>query len=164
MLEEKKGASDKQKLSNSTAKLIGSELDMTYDTTAKNLFANKEVLSVIAERFVKEVKGYSREEIAARIDYVKISKAPVSFNSMITGMNTESNYIGEKTIYYDIKTKIFGEIEVILNLEIQREDNPGYILKKRGYYYVARSYSEQLSDVTKDTHYNSLKKRVVLVN
>ncbi|MBS6560699.1 MAG: PD-(D/E)XK nuclease family transposase [Clostridiales bacterium] len=51
-----------------------------------------------------------------------------------------------------------GAIELILNVEIQRKANPGYNLKMRGSYYIARAFSEQLKDISDDANYDKLKK------
>ena len=152
---------DKQELSNHVRRLINSDLDLSYDTEAKNLFGNKEVLSVIAKYVIPEVKDYSYEEIATMIGNVNISKEEVAVNGPIERLESESKYIGEKTIFYDIKTTIHtndGAIELILNVEIQRKANPGYNLKMRGSYYIARAFSEQLKDISDDANYDKLKK------
>ena len=152
---------DKQELSNHVRRLINSDLDLSYDTEAKNLFGNKEVLSVIAKYVIPEVKDYSYEEIASIIGNVNISKEEVAVNGPIERLESESKYVGEKTIFYDIKTTIHtndGAIELILNVEIQRKANPGYNLKMRGSYYVARAFSEQLKDISDDANYDKLKK------
>ena len=152
---------DKQELSNHVRRLINSDLDLSYDTEAKNLFGNKEVLSVIAKYVIPEVKDYSYEEIATMIGNVNISKEEVAVNGPIERLESESKYVGEKTISYDIKTTIHtndGAIELILNVEIQRKANPGYNLKMRGSYYVARAFSEQLKDISDDANYDKLKK------
>ena len=152
---------DKQELSNHVRRLINSNLDLSYDTEAKNLFGNKEVLSVIAKYVIPEVKDYSYEEIASIIGNVNISKEEVAVNGPIERLESESKYVGEKTISYDIKTTIHtndGAIELILNVEIQRKANPGYNLKMRGSYYVARAFSEQLKDISDDANYDKLKK------
>ena len=151
----------KQTLSNPVRRLINSNLDLSYDTEAKNLFGNKEVLSVIAKYVIPEVKDYSYEEIAKMIGNVSISKEEVAVNGPIERLENESKYVGEKTIYYDIKTKIRtenGEIDLILNVEMQRKANPGYNLKMRGSYYVARNFSEQLKDLSDEKNYDKLKK------
>jgi hypothetical protein len=54
----------------------------------------------------------------------------------------------EQTIYYDIRFKAYvpgkdEPIMLIINLEIQLDDTPGYPLVKRGFYYCARMISEQ---------------------
>ena len=151
----------KQELSNPVKRLINSDLDLSYDTEAKNLFGNKEVLSVIAKYVIPEVKEYSYEEIAKMIGNVNISKEEVAVNGAIGRLESESKYIGEKVIYYDIKTILrteHGEIDLILNVEMQRDPSPGYNLKMRGSYYVARNFSEQLRDLSKEENYDKLKK------
>ena len=152
---------EKQELSNPVRRLINSDLDLSYDTEAKNLFGNKEVLSVIAKYVIPEVKDYTYEEIAKMIGNVSISKEEVAINGAIGRLESESKYVGETTIYYDIKTILRtenGEINLILNVEMQRKANPGYNLKMRGSYYVARNFSEQLKDLSDEKNYDKLKK------
>jgi hypothetical protein len=43
-------------------------------------------------------------------------------------------------------------------LEPQKTYKPGYPIEKRGYYYLSRRFSSQLSPVFNDTDYNSLEK------
>ena len=81
----------------------------------------------------------------------------------VEGMNTESNSIQEHTIYYDIRLPAFlpksNEIvRLILNLEIQLDDTPGYPIVKRGFYYCGRMVSEQYGTVFTDEHYEKLEK------
>lgn len=81
----------------------------------------------------------------------------------VEGMNTESNSIQEHTIYYDIRLPAFlpesnewGRL--ILNLEIQLDDTPGYPIVKRGFYYCGRMISEQYGTVFVDEHYEKIEK------
>ena len=81
----------------------------------------------------------------------------------VEGMNTESNSIQEHTIYYDIRLPAFlpksNEIvRLILNLEIQLDDTPGYPIVKRGFYYCGRMVSEQYGTVFTNEHYEKLEK------
>ena len=156
-MKEKNVLGEKQELSNDVKHLMNSDLTLSYDTEAKNLFANKEILSVIAKNVVTEVKDYSYKDIAAMIGNVSISKDTVSINGAIEKLDSESNYLKEKTIHYDIKTTISGEIELIINLEIQRGTKE-YVLEMRGSYYISRMFSEQLKDISKEAHYTKLKK------
>ena len=69
-------------------------------------------------------------------------------NQRIDEQNTEANSIKEQTVYYDVR---FGAIlpegkepiRIIINLEIQLDDHPGYPIVKRGFYYCGRMISEQ---------------------
>lgn len=78
-------------------------------------------------------------------------------------MNTESNSIQEHTIYYDIRLPAFlpegnERVRLILNLEIQLDDTPGYPIVKRGFYYCGRMISEQYGTVFVDKHYEKVEK------
>jgi len=81
----------------------------------------------------------------------------------VEGMNTESNSIQEHTIYYDIRLPAFlpegnERVRLILNLEIQLDDTPGYPIVKRGFYYCGRMISEQYGTVFVDEHYEKIEK------
>ena len=81
----------------------------------------------------------------------------------VEGMNTESNSIQEHTIYYDIRIPAFlpegnEQVRLILNLEIQLDDTPGYPIVKRGFYYCGRMISEQYGTVFVDEHYEKVEK------
>ena len=47
---------------------------------------------------------------------------------------------------------------MILNLEIQLDDTPGYPIVKRGFYYCGRMVSEQYGTVFTNEHYEKLEK------
>ena len=84
-------------------------------------------------------------------------------NQRLDGQNTEANYIKEQTVYYDIRFGAIlpGEketIKVIINLEIQLDDTPGYPIVKRGFYYCGRMISEQYGTVFTKEEYDKLEK------
>ena len=78
----------------------------------------------------------------------------------------ESTSIREGTVWYDIHFKVCvpgteGEpVEVIVNVEVQNHDLPGYPIPKRAVYYVARLISAQRGEVFKDQEYGKIKKAV----
>ena len=51
-------------------------------------------------------------------------------------------------------------IEILLNLEIQNNDTPGYPIPKRGIYYTARMISSQRGTIFKDQEYGKIKRCV----
>ena len=66
-------------------------------------------------------------------------------------------------IYYDIRLSAFlpksnEVVRLILNLEIQLDDTPGYLIVKRGFYYCGRMISEQYGTVFVDEHYEKIEK------
>ena len=84
-------------------------------------------------------------------------------DEMVTKLNSESGSIQEGTVYYDVRfnAKVPGEnglITLIINLEIQTKDKPGYELVTRGMYYCARMISEQHGTVFTNEHYEKLQK------
>ena len=81
----------------------------------------------------------------------------------LDGQNTEANAINEQSIYYDIRfTAILPDttepIRIIINLEIQLDDTPGYPIVKRGFYYCGRLISEQYGTVFTKEEYDKLEK------
>ncbi len=51
-------------------------------------------------------------------------------------------------------------VNVIINIEIQNDDTPGYPIPKRSIYYGSRLISAQRGSVFKDHEYGKLKKVV----
>ncbi len=81
----------------------------------------------------------------------------------LTMMNSESPSISEGTVYYDVRFNAVvpesGEpVTLIINLEIQTDDRPGYELVTRGMYYSARMISEQYGSVFTQSHYEKIRK------
>ena len=98
--------------------------------------------------------------------YIKIyldKNTRLNGNQRIDGLNTEANSINEQTVYYDIRFKAClpdsdEPVQLIINLEIQLNDTPGYPLVTRGFYYCARMISEQYGTVFTDEHYEKIQK------
>ncbi len=66
-------------------------------------------------------------------------------------------------MYYDIRLEAcvpggYEPLQLIINLEIQLDDSPGYPLVARGFYYCARMISEQYGTVFTKEHYEKLRK------
>lgn len=159
---------------------------LKYDTQAKNLFGLKEVMGYMLKFTVPEFADMSAEEAAKCILEVQISKNEVSENygdgsfdvkkttkenhdttGRFQKLTSESKVENEKTIYFDIKTLVknpkvsrskYATIELVINLEMQNDNDPGYLIEQRGMYYSARLLSEQLGVLTETTDYSTLKK------
>ena len=147
-----------------------------YDECAKKLLSYKAIIAWILKSCTKEFSHYSVQYICENClkEEAEISKYAVHQDELdkteridgdkrVEGMNTESNSIHEHTIYYDIRIPAFlpekGEIvRLILNLEIQLDDTPGYPIVKRGFYYCGRMISEQYGTVFTDEHYEKIEK------
>ncbi len=89
----------------------------------------------------------------------------MSGSDRIVGEPTEDVSRKEGPIRYDIRFNVVvpksGQmIEVIINIEIQNNDTPGYPIPKRGIYYGARMISAQRGTVFKGQDYGKVKKVV----
>lgn len=79
-------------------------------------------------------------------------------------LNSESSSINEGTVHFDVKFRsILPEeegknISIIINMEMQKKDNPGYAVVTRGIYYSARMISEQYGTVFKKSEYQKIQK------
>ena len=101
-------------------------------------------------------------EHAVHQDQLNRSKR-VNGDEQVSKMNSESSSVNEGTVYYDVRFTAIaptnGEIiKLIINLEIQTNDKPGYELVTRGIYYCARMISEQHDSVFIGEHYEKIQK------
>lgn len=147
-----------------------------YDECAKKLLTYKAVIAWILKSCTKEFSQYSVNficdnclkeniEISSRAvhqDHPDRSKL-LDGNEQIDCLNSEANAIKDQTVYYDIRFKAYipnteEPVQLIINLEIQLNDTPGYPLVTRGFYYCARMISEQYGTIFTGEHYEKLQK------
>ena len=126
------------------------------DMTVKNILAYKPLLARIFKEVVSECRDMNYDEIEACIEGdVLVSKVYVdsgltNAGERIDGLNTEA-YLNEEGLdRYDIRTylRLPGKdgsefIKIIINLEAQNEDKPGYDLPLRALFYCCRMISAQ---------------------
>ena len=147
-----------------------------YDRCAKKLLAFKAIDAWILKTCVKEFYPYSVEYISEHCltGKVEISEHAVyqdqlnqsqkmSGDEQVAKLNSESSSVNEGTVYYDVRFNAIaptnGElVTLLINLEIQIDDKPGYELVTRGIYYCARMISEQHGPVFTGEHYEKLQK------
>ena len=160
---------------------LAEAIDMTadkaqYDRCAKNLLAFKAIDAWILKTCVKEFSSYNVAYISehcmpetAEISEHAVHQDQLDRNQRINGdnqvtkMNSESSSVTEGTVYYDVRfTAVVPEndepITLIINLEIQTDDKPGYELVTRGTYYCARMISEQHGTIFTGEHYEKIQK------
>jgi hypothetical protein len=151
-----------------------------YDECAKKLLSYDVIVAWILKSCTTEFSQYSIQFIMDNClkEKPEISKRAVhqdqldkdqtlDGNRSIEKGNSESTAIKEQTIYYDLRFKAYvpekdEPIMLIINLEIQLDDTPGYPLVKRGFYYCARMISEQYGTVFTNERYQDLMEVVVL--
>lgn len=147
-----------------------------YDRCAKKLLAFKAIDAWILKSCVKEFYSYSVDYISEHCmsGNVEISEhavhqdqlnrsQKVSGDEQVTKMNSESSSVNEGTVYYDVRFTATAPdngdpVTLIINLEIQTKDKPGYELVTRGTYYCARMISEQYGTVFTNEHYEKIQK------
>lgn len=140
------------------------ETKSMYDTRAKYLVSNKQVLSRIMKFSVSEYKECSIEEIINSIE----GTPEVEFHSVlpqnekIEGMDTVSKIPGEGEFSFDIRfnalTSQKEKIKIIINIELQKDYYPGYHFCSRGIFYCSRMISEQVYTEFIPDNYDDIKK------
>ena len=140
------------------------ETKSQYDTMAKYLVSNKQVLARIMKYSVPGYKECGIEEI---IGYIE-GNPEVGIHSVlpqgekIEGMDTASKIPGEGEFTFDIRfnalTPNAERIKIILNIELQKDYYPGYHMCSRGIFYCARMISEQAYTEFVPDLYDDIKK------
>lgn len=137
------------------------------DENAKQLLANKQVLSWILKHTVEEFRDYTYEEIEGCIEgEPEIGTHPVHpgkrKTEAITGMNTESKIPNEGEVFFDVRcyavTKGKERVKLILNVEAQKSYHLTYPWILRALFYCARMVSEQKDTEFRHDDYDNLKK------
>lgn len=151
-----------------------SSMEITADTAgldaaSKQLLKHKEILAVICKNIMEEYDSYSIEEVMDFIEADSIGSPETSrsrTNTIIHGDSTEFAELHEKVSNFDvlfqIKNPILSHDNITVNLHVdiepQKNYQPGYPIEKRGIYYLARSLSSQLNLLTEQTDYGQLEK------
>lgn len=146
------------------------QLRNAYDAEMKNILTNKRVLANILVGCTDEFAHFDVEDVIA-----------MSFNTTPTYGNTsveedtstaelaakltggEHATLTEGKVVYDTRFEVCvpntnTPIELIVNVEGQRNSNLQYFLTRRGIYYAARLVTSQKGAVFKNDDYNAIKK------
>ena len=130
-------------------------LKIKLDLTVKKVMAYKPLLARIFKEVVSECKDLSVEQIEAYIEgEVHISEVPVDDvpikTEMITGLKNEASKYDTYYITYDLLTYLkipqkekTEYLKLLVNIESQNEDRPGYDISLRALFYCARMISSQ---------------------
>ena len=126
------------------------------DQTVKKILAYKPLLAMIIKETVSECLGMSLSEIEQCIEGdVLISKVYIdggltNAGERIDGLSTESFLNDEGLDKYDIRTYMRipdgatdKTIKILLNLEAQNDESPGYDIPVRALFYCCRMISAQ---------------------
>ena len=134
-----------------------------YDTEAKKLLGNKEILARIVKYSIAEFSDYSISTIINSIEGEPIiARKRVRPPSNIIGRTNTDSEIGAGEVTYDIYFHIItqdkGRTKVIINIEMQNDYYPGYDLVTRGVFYCARMLSSQQDTEFSGDNYDDIKK------
>ena len=142
---------------------------MEYDAAVKETLADKQVIAMILRTATDEFSGMEMEDVIPYIENPSVSRVPVNpgmANNAVTGMPQESKIAGEGVVYYDVrfyagipgKEGTFKAYRIIVDLEAQKDPNPGYSLVTRGIFYTGRMLSEQMGRNVNGKDYDALEK------
>ncbi len=149
-------------------KILLTEQLKKCDSVCKTLLSEKQILARILKDCVKEFEGCTTSDIVAK--YIEgtpeISKEPVMPDEVmpeISGVTNEDTTVKEGTVTYDIRFDAVSPgdkkpIKLIINIEAQDKENPGYKIIKRAIYYCSRLISSQKNKVFHNDNYNKIRK------
>ena len=136
--------------------LLTGQDDPSGDPLIKRIFSNREVLAWLLVHFINEYKELTVQKVMtdylpnAKVDIRKIPVHPgeASPESVPTG-NVEDKQLAEGTTVFDVvlllpSPKQPGKsIGVVINIEVQKNNSPGYPIESRMVYYLCRTVSLQ---------------------
>lgn len=133
------------------------ESDLTYDKKFKQLFTKKAFLAPILKNVIPEYESCALEEIEDLIN----PQGDTIVNPQV--YSTEDSGKGSEAVtHYDVLIDCTLPnreevcVDLFFDLEMQRENQTGYPISKRGIYYCCRLISRQIETLGKES-YNQLK-------
>ncbi len=140
----------------------------SYDSYCRNLLANKQILARILKTCVEEfqdcpVKDIEEKYIEGMPQVSEIALHRDETAEFVDGTGKEDVAMKENTVTFDIRfhalsPKAGGAMQMIINVESQKDFYPGYPLIKRGIYYCSRMISSQYGTEFSGAHYEKVKK------
>ena len=144
-----------------------------YDENTKLILADKSVLSWILKRCTNEFMNESLETIRTCIDGEPsvgsvhvgphLTNAQSRHTDKLETLSQEDTSPSEGQTTFDVRFKVkvpdlSSRIEMIINVEAQKDYHPGYPLVSRGIFYSARMLSAQLHKDFDVPDYGQIKK------
>ena len=159
------------------------DLKAQYDARVKRLVGHKRVLAQILIKTVDEFKGMNPKTVANCIEGTPyISTVPVEpgltnaareeNGQRVVGLNTENQEINEGLVRFDVICYVRlperdGEkvpdgkkkplTQIIINLEMQKDQPREYQILNRAVFYVSRQISAQKERDFTGSHYDDIK-------
>lgn len=146
--------------------------EIKLDKQIKRVLACKPILARILAEVVEECKGMSYDDVESCIEgEILIDEIPVEPGlSNIVGSSQEDYQNLEGMIRYDLRTYLMLPnqkepqlAKILIDVEAQKDENPGYDIPVRGLYYGCRMISSQLTtefsvDTNDPVKYGNVKK------
>lgn len=143
-----------------------------YDTSAKRLLGQKNILAHILVKTVDEFKGMNPKDVVSCIEGTPyISTVPVEpgltniatekTGQRIVGFNAENAEANEGLVRFDIVFYVRmkdGLSQIIINVEAQKDEPSGYQILNRAIFYVSRLISSQKERDFENSSYDDIKR------
>ncbi len=146
----------KQQFSVLGQNLLAGQDDPSGDPLIKKIFSNREVLAWLVVHFINEYKMISIQEVMTEYlpnAKMEIRKIPVHPGEMppesVKTDNVEDRQLAERTTVFDVVLLLPApnrpdrSIGVVIDIEVQKNDSPGYSIESRMVYYLCRTISRQ---------------------
>ena len=148
--------------------LVGAD-NPAGDALIKKIFSNREVLAWLLVNFIDEYKGCTVQEIMETY----LPKATLTFGQEavhagevlpenVPLSNTEDKELLEGMVSFDVLLMLpvpqrpEGRIGVVIDVEVQKNDSPGYPIESRMVYYLCRMVSKQRGLTFKGSNYGDI--------
>lgn len=136
----------------------------TLDVLFKQALSNKVFLALIMKKCIEEYKDEPLDKIIHEYIENHISVGTKEVHPRIAGGPTEINEDEKKTTYdinfYASLPNSKESIGVVINVEAQEKDHPGYSMMNRAHYYNARNISSQYNVFFTKSNFDGLRKVV----
>ena len=149
--------------------LLSGQDDPGGDPLIKMIFSNREVLAWLLPHFISEYRGLGIKEIMEKYlpnAKVEIHKIPVHPGEAppesVRTDNVEDKKLAEGTTVFDVVLRLPApnrperSIGVIIDIEVQKNDSPGYPIESRMIYYLCRTVSIQRGVVFGKSDYGDI--------
>ena len=152
--------------------VMTTDIEAQYDENAKRLLGNKYILAHILVASVDEFKGMNPKDVVSYIEGEPIigivPVEPGMTNAVreekgqrVVGFNTENVEAHEGLVRFDIVFYVRmrdGISQIIVNIEMQKDNPAKYKILNRAVFYVSRLISSQKERDFEKTNYDDIKR------
>lgn len=152
--------------------VITTDKEAQYDESAKRLLGNKHILAHILARTVDEFKGMNPKDVVSYIEGEPMigivpmepgmtNVAREEKGQRVVGFNTENVEVHEGLVRFDVVFYVRmrdGISQIIVNIEMQKDNPTKYKILNRAIFYVSRLVSSQKERDFEKTNYDDIKR------